>query len=84
MNTQIIEKIDLDKDGNEVLHLVRRFYFRYNDFKTEETLERQFKVLFKRIEKIYGYKDSFKIDVGYTNTDFIDGKRTLRLETNYV
>ena len=84
MNTQIIKKIDLDKDGNEVLHLRIRFYFRYNDFKTEETLQRQFKLLFKRIEKIYGYKDSFKIDVGYTNTDFIDGKRTLRLETNYV
>tara|TARA_R110002049_G_scaffold114621_1_gene265851 strand:- start:636 stop:890 length:255 start_codon:yes stop_codon:yes gene_type:complete len=84
MNTQIVERIDLDKDGNEVLNLVRRFYFRYNRFKTEETLERQFKIIFERIEKIYGYKDSFKIDTSYTNTDFIDDKATLRLETNYV
>lgn len=84
MNTQIVERIDSNKDGNEVSHLFRRFYFRYNDFKTEETLERQFKIIFERIEKIYGYKGSFKIDIGYTNTDFIDCKMTLRLETNYV
>ena len=80
MNTQI----NLDKDGNEVLHLVRRFYFKYNDFKTEETLKRQFNTIFERIEKIYGYKGSFKINTSYTNKDFIDGKMTLRLETNYA
>ena len=84
MKTQIVERRYLDKDGNEVLHLLRRFYFRYNDIKTEETLERQFKTIFERIKNIYGYKGSFKIDTGYTNKDFIEGKITLRIETNHA
>jgi len=84
MKTQIIEKTDLDKDGNEVLRLVRRFYFRFNNFKTEEVLNRQIQKIFKRIKIKYGYKDSFKIDIVYSNTDFIDDKATLVLETNYA